>query len=306
VPFQPGLNTDIMPGSETRGEGRRFGRTPSAWNGAARKVGSAGSYAEGKKGDQDWFLVEGVTGPIPTNATSAAVELYLRQGMTGTAWLTTWPWSKKYPPPLDCRDAPTQLPRAPWPPARRVSGCACGRAWATCCQGGLKPEQASLKAAILSGNQELVAITIADLRAGDNDFQLATGTLPAGDYQLRIELLAPDRTRLAVQEVPLHQPAPGHTIAHGVCSTNTTARSRTASRSFPLGWVFRAGANRPEIPGPLGPSGGQPFNTVMCYGVNAGNTNTVREYLDELARRNLKIIYSIKDVYEGSRWTMNR
>jgi len=32
----------------------------------------------------------------------------------------------------------------------------------------------------------------------------------------------------------------------------------------------------------------------------------VREYLDYLALRNLKIIYSIKDIYEGTVGIMNR
>jgi len=85
VPFQPGLKYRYHAWIKTRGvQGDDSGATLCLeWSSAQGWIG--GSYAEGKKGDQDWFLVEGVTGPIPTNATSAAVELYLRQGMTGVA-----------------------------------------------------------------------------------------------------------------------------------------------------------------------------------------------------------------------------
>lgn len=38
----------------------------------------------------------------------------------------------------------------------------------------------------------------------------------------------------------------------------------------------------------------------MPYGINSGTAEQVREYLDYLARKDVKILYSLKDVYEGT------
>jgi len=82
VPFEHGMRYRYGAWIKTRGvKGEESGATLCLeWSGAKGWIG--GSYADGKKGDQDWFHVEGVTGPIPTNATSMNIELYLRKGMT--------------------------------------------------------------------------------------------------------------------------------------------------------------------------------------------------------------------------------
>jgi hypothetical protein len=168
-------------------------------------------------------------------------------------------------------------------------------------KGGLKPEQATLKIAIVSGSHEVVARTFADTQVGDNDLTLEAGTLPAGDYQVRIELLAPDRTRLAVQDLDVHRlppKAPSPTVS--IDEHNRTLIN--GKPFFPLGWYFGPGPTDPKFRDHVDRLAASPFNTIMCYGVNAGSTNTVREYLDYLARRNVKIIYSLKDIYEGTRW----
>jgi len=42
------------------------------------------------------------------------------------------------------------------------------------------------------------------------------------------------------------------------------------------------------------------FNTILCYGY--GVAKEPRAYLDRAQRHGLKVVYSIKDLYEGSRW----
>jgi len=42
------------------------------------------------------------------------------------------------------------------------------------------------------------------------------------------------------------------------------------------------------------------FNAILCYGYGAGKDP--RAYLDRAAKHGLKVIYSIKDFYEGSTW----
>jgi len=204
-----------------------------------------GSYAEGKKGDQDWFLVEGLTGPIPTNATSAAVELYLRQGMTGMAWFDDVTVVEEYPPPLDC------VILQPNYRGRLAAGASGQRMRVRArvghvLKGGLEPEQASLKIAIVSGSHEVVARTFAGTQVGDNDLTLEAGTLPAGDYQVRIELLAPDRTRVAAQDLDVHTlppKAPSPTVF--IDEHNRTLIN--GKPFFPLGWYFGPGPTDPKF-----------------------------------------------------------
>jgi len=42
------------------------------------------------------------------------------------------------------------------------------------------------------------------------------------------------------------------------------------------------------------------FNTILCYGYGAGKAP--RAYLDRAQRHGLKVIYSVKDFYNGTRW----
>jgi len=61
VPFQPGLKYRYRAWIKTwESKGDDSAHPLLEWSGAQGWIG--GSYAEGKKGDQDWFLVEGVTG----------------------------------------------------------------------------------------------------------------------------------------------------------------------------------------------------------------------------------------------------
>ncbi len=45
-----------------------------------------------------------------------------------------------------------------------------------------------------------------------------------------------------------------------------------------------------------------PFNTVLNYEINTGNIEQIRKYLDAVNKSGLKIIYSIKDFYEGTKY----
>ncbi len=45
-----------------------------------------------------------------------------------------------------------------------------------------------------------------------------------------------------------------------------------------------------------------PFNTILNYEINAGSIDQIRKYLDVVNKKGLKIIYSIKDFYEGTKY----
>ena len=124
--------------------------------------------------------------------------------------------------------------------------------------------------------------------------------LPAANYQVWVELLAPDGARLASQRFDLHKLFPD--VASPTVFLDEHNRTLVNGQPFfPLGWYYGPGPGDPKFREHIDRISGSPFNTIMCYGVNSGSANTVREYLDYLARRNVKIIYSIKDVFEGTR-----
>lgn len=300
VSFQPGLRYRYGAWIRTRGvKGDESGATLCVeWSGAQGWLG--GSYADGKKGDQDWFRVEEVTGPIPTNATSVAVELYLRKGMTGTAWFDDVTVVEEYPPALDC------VLLRPNYRGRLAAGATDQRVLVRASVGhvlkdGLKPERARLQATIRSGARAVAARTFPVTQPGYNDLELEGAALPAGDYQVRVALLAPDGARLASQELDLRK-LPPDAASPTVYLDEHNRTLVNGKPFFPLGWYFGPGPTDPKFPEHIDRLAASPFNTLMCYGVNSGDTNTVRAYLDYLARRNVKIIYSIKDVYEGTRW----
>jgi hypothetical protein len=77
VAVQPGHRYRYGAWIRTRGvKGDDSGATICMeWSGPKGWMG--GSYLDGRKGDRDWFHLEGLTGPIPDGATSVSVRLYL-------------------------------------------------------------------------------------------------------------------------------------------------------------------------------------------------------------------------------------
>jgi len=71
---------------------------------------------------------------------------------------------------------------------------------------------------------------------------------------------------------------------------------------FPLGLYTGSG---PETDGAfkeLDEIADSPFNTIMNYGINGGSIEQIRRYLDAANKRGIKVIYSLKDFYEGTRY----
>lgn len=300
VPFQPGMRYRYGAWIKIHGvKGEESGATLCMeWSGAKGWIG--GSYAEGKKGDQDWFRLEAVTGPIPTNTTSVNVELYLRKGMTGTAWFDDVTIAEELPPPLDA------VLLRPSYRGQRNSADSDQRVLVRAKVGnvlkdGIRPEDTVLKMTILSGKEGVLTRALPGVRPGDNDLMVDGRGLAPGDYRVRVELLPASGPALASQEFDLYKlptDAPQPTVLIDEYS-RTVVNGRPF---FPLGWYFGPGPTTKNFEQHIDRIAASPFNTIMCYGVNSGSTNDVRRYLNYLASKNVKIIYSIKDVYEGTRW----
>jgi len=137
-------------------------------------------------------------------------------------------------------------------------------------------------------------------KTGDyNDVTFDGRALPVGDYRVCVELFAPDKTSLGQQEFELHKLAANAPRP----AVYLDERNRTIVNGkpfFPFGWYFGPGPTSKDYQTHLDRVAASPFNTVMCYGVNVGGIPKVRDYLDALAARKLKIIYSIKDVFAGT------
>jgi hypothetical protein len=265
------------------------------WNGPAGWLG--GSYADGRKGDQDWFYVEGVTGAIPNGATTLSVRLYLRYGMTGTAWFDDASVTEQYPPVLDAALLQPNYQGRLAPSTHVLVRARVGDHL----KDGARPEDTQLVLSLLDGDRTVTSRTLATPKSGANDLELDPGSLHPGDYRLRMALRTKAGGELAAQEFELHQPAAGVSPP----TVYIDGHNRTIAQGqpfFPLGWYFGPTPADSDYRQHIDRIAASPFNTVMCYGINAGSMAEVRRYLDYLASRNLKLIYSLKDMYAGTRW----
>lgn len=248
-----------------------------------------GYYPEGRKGDTaQWAPVGGISTRVPAGAAGGHVLCYVRKGMTGTAWwddvsvrrirerafhsLLVRPSYRGWV--LD--DGPSEaevLLRFAWDD---VDGAA---------------EAHRLRARLLPADDDkpLVERTVAELPADELRVRLPLGELKAGDYRLAVELVS-KRTGTIV-----------HRDAH-----------RLQRRTQPAPKVYADRHNRLIVDGrpffPLGMYWGSitaehlaifargPFNCLMPYG------RPTRQQMDLAGKLGLKVIYSVKDFYHGTRW----
>ena len=106
LPVETGACYRFTAWIRTRGvKGNGSGATGCAeWSGPEGHIG--GTYPGGRGGDQDWFLIEGLTPPMPSGATSLNLNLYLRKGMTGEAWFDDVSVAEEMPRAIDCARFP--------------------------------------------------------------------------------------------------------------------------------------------------------------------------------------------------------
>ncbi|MBI5818588.1 MAG: hypothetical protein HZA88_06335 [Verrucomicrobia bacterium] len=300
IQFKPGMKYRYSAWIKTRGvQGEESGATICMeWSGAKGWLG--GSYASGKKGDRDWFHIEDVTAPIPKEATSVRVNLYLRKGMTGTAWFDDVSVTEHYPPALDAAllqpNYRGRLPKNAADPRVIVRV-----KLADCMKGSLKPEQTTLVCSLLAGDKTVREQRVKRPQAGYNDVTFDAKSLAAGDYRVHVELSAPDGTSLGRQDFELHKLA-ANAPQPAVFLDKLNRTIVNGKPFFPFGWYFGPGPTTKNFEEHLDRIAASPFNTIMCYGVNAGGVEKVRAYLDAFAARKLKIIYSIKDVFAGTQY----
>ena len=256
-----------------------------------------GTFPPGVKGTSDWKQVEG-TVTIPADADKSEVVLYMRKGLTGKAWFTR----VKIEPVK--RPAEVHLLRPVQERFLTNDGNFVIR-WDLPVEAIKetigKPLQTRVE--ISSGDKVVKAECFActDLVTKGN-----LGSLPAGELTLQATLLDPEsKTIMHEVKLPVTCMVPADIPANAV---RVDAKGRTyvdGKPYMPIG-LYMGGVQREDI----ARIGDSPFNCVMPYGSTGlkfrdtakQGIEATREVFDACAAKGVKIISSIKDIYENATW----
>lgn len=75
---------------------------------------------------------------------------------------------------------------------------------------------------------------------------------------------------------------------------------------FPLGLYVASDPNSGSVIKELNEIADSPFNTIINYKINTGSIEQIRRYLDAVNEHKLKLIYSMKDFYQGTKYFPDR
>lgn len=242
-----------------------------------------GSYANGVKGTTaDWVKIEGITPGIPDEAVSIGVHPYVRKGMVGKAWFDDVSVTPYIRPPVTGVYSSTY---------RNIA----------------ERNEVSFHAALWIDEDTVPLDTV----RGTFHFRNAEGKAVSKSA----DVLTSQEARLVLQATELAEgkqtirfeltKANGEKIGEG--SVDFTRVKKMPERKvwidewrrvivdgkpfFPLG-MYWSGVQERELD--IYKQG--PFNCLMPY--QAPN----REQLDMCHARGLKVIYSVKDIYYGTKW----
>jgi hypothetical protein len=259
------------------------------WCGADGKW-LGGHYPSGVRGTSDWRRVEGVV-RIPEEAAKVTLKCYVRKGMTGTAWFDDVCAERLVDPPLRTNLlAPLYRGRiaADGPGTIRL------RARLNLADYALAPSELRLAIRLIDAKGEEQQRTEAkwpsDGAAPYVDATLPARDLPEGRYELVATLHGPDGKPLDEHRHPIHRVPDDF---NPTCYIDAHRRLIVEGEPFfPLGMYF-GGVKEDD----LATFADSRFNCLMAY----GSPNA--EQMDLIDRHGLKVIYSIKDFYAGSRWS---
>ena len=290
IDLRPGCTYEVKAWVRTKGiRGDDSGATVCLeWHDAGGKW-LGGYYPPGRKGDtQQWTQVGGASMRVPAGAAGGHVLCYVRKGMTGTAW-----WDDVTVRRVRQRPLYSFLV---WP---RYRGWILGDGPAHAelrlsfvwddVEGGAAAHRLTARLTPAGSDRTLTERTLSDLPPRQLSLRLPLGKLAAGKYRLEVSLVG-KRTGKVV-----------YRCAH-----------RLQRKTAPPPKCFIDRHNRLIVDGkpffPLGMYWGQvtkeqlatyakgPFNCLMPYG------RPTREQMDLADRMGLKVIYSIKDFYHGTRY----
>ena len=251
-----------------------------------------GAFPGGVFGTSDWKEV-GEKFVVPTDADRADIGLYLRKGDTGKAWFTGVVLEPEALPPgvLLLKPIQERFLTNDGKFAVNWNLAAATQEYAA--------KALETRVQVLSGDKEVRVERFPCtglLTRGD------LGSLPVGDLTLRMALLDPSaKTILHEAEFPVICMAPAEIPANAV-RVDTKGRTFVDGKPYlPVG-LYMGGVQREDI----ARIGDSPFNCVMPYGslgmkfkdTTKQGIEATREVLDTCNSAGVKVIFSIKDLYE--------
>jgi hypothetical protein len=253
------------------------------WSGPGGKW-LGGAYAEGVRGTSGgWKRVQGFTRAIPTNATRVTVAPYVRRGMTGKAWFDDLSVTRYYPPLVSSLSASCYRHTAASGPVSFSAGLSLDEA-------GVKVEEVEGTFVFATADGKTVRTVKPDSLTRDcAQVSVDASAFPVGDYTVRFALATRDGASKGAAETRFRR---ADKLPERKAFIDAHLRLIVDNKPFfPLG-LYWSGVKEPE----LETYAKGPFNCLMPYG------SPNQQQMDACHARGLKVIYSIKDFYSGTRW----
>lgn len=257
------------------------------WSGAGKWIG--GSYPGGVKGTADWSLVRGISKRIPKDADRCSITCYVRKGMTGTAWFDDVQ-VRRYADPImyTALLKPGYRGRI----MRGQSEAVAVRVSLNLADYDMRLSDVALRAALApaAAGPTIREANVEALGKPTCDISIPTQGLREGPLVVRVEALRrADRTVLATEEHAICRVAAGF---QATCEIDEHRRLIVDGKPFfPLG-MYWSGVNEADV----GVYANSAFNCLMPYG------SPSPAQMDTVHQHGLRVIYSIKDFYAGSKY----
>ena len=248
-----------------------------------------GDYPHGVKGTHGWTHIEEIT-RVPQDAAAVTLACYVRRGMTGTAWFDD-----------------VELVRITDPPMQVIVRAPAYRGWITS-EGpeqaqvrvrldlrdyNLRPQDVRLRVGLrnASGATRWESLVQPGAESGSVlDVTVPVRDLAPGSYELELQLTAGPEGKVLQTSHQRLQRLPGD--FHPRCRIDEHRRLLVDGKPFfPLGMYF-SGVDEAD----LRIYSASKFNCLMPY-----EPPTLKQ-MDLSHRHGLKVIYSVKDFYFGSRY----
>ncbi len=246
-----------------------------------------GTYPKGVKGSRGWTKIEAVT-RVPANPANFSLSCYVRKGMTGTAWFDDVELVRLVEAPIKSMLlSPVYRGRVTDDGPKDIRA----RVQLNLADLNLAPQQVKIAARIVSvkGGGSFGSATHQPRDTEPFVISIRPPKLKPGRYQLVITLSGPGGKLLCTLSSDLVRTpkdfAPTCTI---------DSRQRLIVRGkpfFPIG-MYWSGISEKDLK--IYSTG--KFNCVMPYG------RTTRKQMDLAHKYGIKVIYSVKNLYAGSKW----
>ena len=165
---------------------------------------------------------------------------------------------------------------------------------------GIRSEDLSVRVTCTGGGEEVTATR--PTRRGRAVVSVSTASLPSGPLHLTATVCDPTGATLASRDFPLHKLTRAEAAGLKVYVDEHNNTIVDGKPFFPLGWYDNVSeSHSQEI-------ADSPYNCVLDYGTDFTSKAQMRQYLDMLQRKHLKMIYCLNDVYptatyfDGKSW----